>query len=45
MITTDLTVAAIIEKDGRFLMVEEIVNGIIVINQPAGHIEPGESPE
>jgi len=45
VITTDLTVAAIIEKDGRFLMVEEIVNGIIVINQPAGHIEPGESPE
>lgn len=45
MITTDLTVAAIIENDGRFLMVEEIANGKLVINQPAGHIEPGETPE
>lgn len=45
MISTDLTVAAIIENDGRFLMVEEIANGRLVINQPAGHIEPGETPE
>lgn len=45
MISTDLTVAAIIENDGRFLMVEEVANGKVVINQPAGHIEPGETPE
>ncbi len=42
---TDLTVAAIIERNGRFLMVEEIVAGELVINQPAGHIENGETPE
>lgn len=38
-----LTVAAIIEKDGRFLVVEELAHGRRVFNQPAGHVEPGES--
>lgn len=38
-----VTVAAIIEHDGRFLMIEEIVNNKQVLNQPAGHIEPGET--
>jgi len=40
-----LTVAAIIERQGRFLVVEEIDKGTgrLVINQPAGHVEPGES--
>jgi len=37
------TVAAIVERDGRFLMIEEIVNGEPVYNQPAGHLDPGES--
>jgi len=37
------TVAAIIEKDGRFLMVEENTNEGVRINQPAGHLEEGES--
>jgi 8-oxo-dGTP pyrophosphatase MutT (NUDIX family) len=37
------TVAAIIERDNRFLMVEEIADGKTVYNQPAGHLEPGES--
>ena len=37
------TVAAIIEKDGRFLMVEENTNEGVRINQPAGHLEDGES--
>lgn len=37
------TVAAVIERDGRFLMVEEIAGGKQVYNQPAGHLEPGES--
>jgi 8-oxo-dGTP pyrophosphatase MutT (NUDIX family) len=37
------TVAAVIERDGKFLMVEEDINGRIVINQPAGHLDPGES--
>ncbi|TVQ45240.1 MAG: NUDIX hydrolase [Gammaproteobacteria bacterium] len=39
----DVTVAAITERAGRFLMVEERVSGNAVINQPAGHLEPGES--
>jgi len=40
-----LTVAAIIERQGRFLFVEEPdkVTNLPVINQPAGHVEPGES--
>jgi len=37
------TVAAIIERDNKFLMVEELVQGKHVINQPAGHLDPDES--
>ena len=39
----DVTVAAIIERDQRFLLVEESVGGRVVLNQPAGHLEAGES--
>jgi 8-oxo-dGTP pyrophosphatase MutT (NUDIX family) len=39
----DVTVAAIIERDGKFLMVEERAGGKLVLNQPAGHLEQGES--
>jgi len=39
----DVTVAAVIEREGRFLMVEERVSEAVVFNQPAGHLEPGES--
>ncbi|HVY64865.1 MAG TPA: NUDIX hydrolase [Gammaproteobacteria bacterium] len=39
----DVTVAAVIERDGRFLLVEERVAGRLVLNQPAGHLEQGES--
>ena len=45
MYPTDLTVSAVIVKDGRFLFVEERVKGQAVLNQPGGHIETGESPE
>ena len=38
----DITVACIIVRDGRFLLVEEDVRGRRVLNQPAGHLEPGE---
>lgn len=38
-----VTVAAVVERDGRFLCVEETVGGQLVINQPAGHLEPHES--
>ncbi len=40
-----ITVAAIVEKDGCFLLVEEQTADGIRINQPAGHLEPGESLE
>lgn len=39
----ELTVAAVIERNGRFMLVEELVSGRLVLNQPAGHVEPGES--
>lgn len=39
----DVTVAAIIEHAGRFLLVEEHIDGRCVFNQPAGHVESGES--
>jgi 8-oxo-dGTP pyrophosphatase MutT (NUDIX family) len=40
-----LTVAAIVERDGRFLFVEERdpQSGALVLNQPAGHVEAGET--
>ncbi len=38
-----VTVAAIAEREGRFLMIEEAVDGKRVYNQPAGHLDPGES--
>ena len=39
----DVTVASVIEKNGRFLMVEEETSGRRVFNQPAGHLENNES--
>ena len=38
-----VTVAAVIERGGRFLLVEERIDGRIVLNQPAGHLDRGES--
>lgn len=38
-----LTVAAVIEEDEKFLFVEEEVGGELVINQPAGHLDEGET--
>jgi phosphatase NudJ len=40
-----VTVAAIIEQDGRFLLVEEETPEGLRLNNPAGHLDPGESPE
>lgn len=37
------TVATIVEQDNAFLMVEETQDGQRVLNQPAGHLDPGES--
>jgi 8-oxo-dGTP pyrophosphatase MutT (NUDIX family) len=39
----NVTVAAIVEREGRFLLVEEEAGGEIVLNQPAGHWEQNES--
>ena len=39
----DVTVATVVLRDGRLLMVEERVAGKLVLNQPAGHLEPEES--
>lgn len=38
-----VTVATIVEDQGRFLLVEEQADGREVLNQPAGHLEPAES--
>ncbi len=39
----EITVAAVTEMDGRFLVVEERIDRSLVLNQPAGHVEPGET--
>ena len=39
----NVTVAAIVENNGRFLLVEEEAEGALVLNQPAGHLDPGET--
>lgn len=38
-----VVVAAVIEEDGRFLLVEEETDEGLRFNQPAGHLEDGES--
>ena len=38
-----VTVAAVVERDGRFLVVEEETRVGVRLNQPAGHLEAGES--
>ena len=39
----NVTVAALVERNGRFLLVEEETNEGIRYNQPAGHLDDGES--
>ncbi|WP_258224098.1 NUDIX domain-containing protein, partial [Stenotrophomonas sp. HMWF003] len=41
--TPHVTVATVVVRDGRLLLVEERIDGRDVLNQPAGHLEPGES--
>jgi ADP-ribose pyrophosphatase YjhB (NUDIX family) len=38
-----ITVAAVVEREGRYLLIEEESDGGAVFNQPAGHLDPGES--
>lgn len=40
----NVTVAAVIQRDGKFLLVEEETSDGILLNNPAGHLDPGESP-
>ena len=40
-----VTVAAVIERQGRYLLVEEHTRAGLRLNTPAGHLEAGESPE
>jgi 8-oxo-dGTP pyrophosphatase MutT (NUDIX family) len=39
-----VTVAAVVEQGGRFLLVEEMTPDGLKLNNPAGHLDPGESP-
>ena len=38
-----VTVATVVPRDGRFLLVEEDIRGRLVLNQPAGHLDPDEA--
>ena len=38
-----VVVASVLERDGRYLMVEEETNGRMTLSQPAGHLEYGET--
>jgi ADP-ribose pyrophosphatase YjhB (NUDIX family) len=38
-----VTVAAVVERNGRFLVIEEHTSAGLRINQPAGHLEAGET--
>jgi 8-oxo-dGTP pyrophosphatase MutT (NUDIX family) len=38
-----ITVATVVENQGRFLLVEEFKGGRLVLNQPAGHLEANET--
>lgn len=39
----NVTVAAVVQRDGHFLLVEEETDAGLCFNQPAGHLECGES--
>ena len=43
MSTPEITVAAVVQRDGRFLLVEEHIEGRLLLNQPAGHLERNET--
>jgi phosphatase NudJ len=40
----NVTVAAVIERDGKFMLVEEETSNGLMLNNPAGHLDLGESP-
>ena len=40
-----VTVAAVVEQGGRYLLVEEMTAEGLKLNNPAGHLDPDESPQ
>ena len=45
MPVTDVTAGAVVERDGKYLIIEEVASGRRVLTQPGGHIEACESSE
>jgi len=45
MPVTDVTAGAVVERDGKYLIIEEIASGRRVLTQPGGHLEACESSE
>ncbi len=43
MFKPNVTVACVVHAEGQFLLVEEIINGKLTLNQPAGHLEANET--
>lgn len=41
--TPRTTVAVIVKQNDQYLMVEELIDGKLTLNQPAGHLESNES--
>jgi 8-oxo-dGTP pyrophosphatase MutT (NUDIX family) len=44
-VAAQIIVAGVLEHEKRFLLIEERVDGVLCLNQPAGHLDPGEAPE
>ncbi len=43
MFSPHITVACLVHAEGKLLVVEERINGLPTLNQPAGHLEAGET--
>lgn len=43
MFKPNVTVACVVHAQGQFLLVEEVINGKLTLNQPAGHLEANET--
>ena len=43
MFKPNVTVACVVQAEGKFLLVDEIIHGRLTLNQPAGHLEANET--
>lgn len=43
MFKPHVTLACVVQAEGKFLLVEEMINGKLTLNQPAGHLEANET--